>query len=72
MEDQSKRFALNATDLVKLAKSVGIATGGFAAVFYLAVFDLIDIDVMTGLYTAIGSVAVNAVIKFLQGPTESK
>jgi len=72
METQSKRFSLNSTDAIKLLKSLGIATGGFAAVLYLAVFNFIDADLMTALYTALGTVVVNALLRFAQGPSEVK
>jgi len=68
METQSTRFSLNKDDAVKLIKSLGIASGGFAAVLYLAAFNFIDAELMTAIYTAIGTWLVNAVILFVKGP----
>lgn len=72
MEAESKRFSLNGTDAIKLLKSVGIAAGSFASVIYLAVNGYIDADLMTSLYTSIGTVLVAAIVRFISGPSEVK
>lgn len=69
MEEQSRFLRLNATDLKKVLKGAGIAGAGMGLVFVLGIFDVLDADAMTAIYTAAAGVIVNMVAKILSGPT---
>lgn len=68
MNEQSKFLRLNSADFQKLLKGAGIAFAGVGGIFILGVFDVIDVEAASAVYTAIGSILVNFVIKLLSGP----
>lgn len=65
--EQSKSFSFNKADILKLAKSIGIAAAGAGAVMVLGGFNFLDADAMTAIYTAIGTFVVNAIRIFMKG-----
>lgn len=68
----SRRFQLNAQDLVKLGKSALIAGVTAAILFVLAAIPQIDLSVLGTWAAPVGALAtfgVNYARKFLAGPT---
>jgi len=70
MNDKSLFLRLNTTDFQKLLKGAGIATGGIAVVFILGVFNIVNAAAVTAVYTAMGGIVVNFLVKLLNGPRE--
>lgn len=65
--ETSKPFSYNTQDFIKLVKSLGIAIAGAAATLLLGIFDFLDVDGLTAVYTGIGTFAVNALRVFIKG-----
>jgi hypothetical protein len=62
----SPRFSLNKTDIEKILKGACIAAGGALLAYIADLIPQIDYGPYTILVVALGSVLVNAAIKFLQ------
>ena len=65
---QSKRFAFNKVDLLKVGRGAILAGGGAVAVYLLEVVPQIDFGAnFTPLVTALAAVLLNAARKWLSG-----
>ena len=63
----SKAYSLNKTDLLKIAKGANIALGGAILTYLASILGEIDFGSYTALVVAVGSILINAGLKFIEG-----
>ena len=63
----SPQFTLNKTDLYKIIKGACIALGGALLAYLASIIGQIDFGPYTPVIVAVGSILINAGLKFLEG-----
>lgn len=63
---KSKKYELNKEDLVKIGKGAGIALAGCLLTYLTEIIGDVDFGEFTSMVTALWSVVVNFVSKFLK------
>jgi hypothetical protein len=63
----SKKFSLNSQDLEKILKGACIALGGALLTYSASVIGEVDFGPYTPVIVAVGSILINAGLKFLEG-----
>jgi hypothetical protein len=66
METPSKRYKLNKTDGLKIAKGACIAVGGALCTYLLQVITQVDFGQYTEITVALGGILINSLYKWIR------